>query len=134
MVEHFRHLKSFFEHAVPIIIISDEQTDKTGKTIEEPVLVFAAEGERIGYMPISELQAWINVNSPSEIFKALTKDTNREEDFVVQDYGREYAIDQGMGMRMVRYSSWRLDRPNVRGYGKTPNESIYDLTHNVQPL
>lgn len=81
MVEHSRHLKSFFEHVAPIIIISDEQTDKTGKTIEESVLVFSVEGERIGYIPISELHAWINVNSPSEIFKALTKDTNREEDF-----------------------------------------------------
>ena len=90
MVEYSIRLKSFFEHVAPTIIISDEQIDKTGKTVEEPVLVFAAEGERIGYMPISELQAWINVNSPSEIFKALTKDTNREENFVIEDYGREY--------------------------------------------
>lgn len=134
MVKHFRHLKSLFEHMAPIIIISDEQIDETGKVVKQPVLVFAAEGEMIGYIPISELQAWIDVNSPSEIISTLTKETNKEEDFVVEDYGREYGIDQGMGMRMVRYASWRLDRPHVKGYGKTPNESIYDLIYNVQPL
>lgn len=134
MVEHSRHLKSLFSHMAPIVMISDEQIDETGKTVEQPVLVFAAEGERIGYMPMSELQAWINIKLPSEIMSALTKETNKEQEFVIEDYGREYGIDQGMGMRMVRYAAWRLDIPNVKGYGITPNESIYDLTHNVQPL
>lgn len=133
MVEHSRHLNSFNRHINSIITISDEQIDETGKIVTQPVMVFSAEGENIGYMSISELRAWINVNSPSEIIKALTKETHKEEEFVIEDYGREYLIGRN-GTESVRYAAWRLDRPNVRGHGKTPNEAIYDLTHNIQPL
>ncbi len=41
------------------IIISDEQIDENGKVVREPVLIFATGGERVGYIPIMELQSWI---------------------------------------------------------------------------
>lgn len=133
MVEHARHLKNLVKNIDSMVIISDEQIDETGKTVTQPIIVFTTEGERIGYMSISELRAWIDINIPSDITKALTKETNKEEEFVVEDYGKEYLVGRN-GMESVRYSAWRLDRPNIRGYGKTPNGAIYDLTHNVQPL
>ncbi len=41
------------------IIISDEQIDENGNIVKEPVIVFATGGERVGYIPIMELQSWI---------------------------------------------------------------------------
>lgn len=133
MVEYVKILKSFGKYSGSIIKLSDEQIDETGKTISQPVLVFSVEGERLGYISISELQKWIDSKMPSEIMKALSKETNKEEEFVIEDYGKEYIVGRD-GMETVRYAAWRLDRPNVRGYGKTPNDAIYDLTQNVQPL
>ncbi len=41
------------------IILSDEQIDENGNVVREPVLIFAIRGERMGYMPVMELQSWI---------------------------------------------------------------------------
>ncbi len=41
------------------IIISDEQIDENGNIVKEPVIVFATGEERVGYIPIMEIQSWI---------------------------------------------------------------------------
>jgi hypothetical protein len=41
------------------IIISDEQIDENGNVIKEPVIVFATGGERVGYIPVMDIQSWI---------------------------------------------------------------------------
>lgn len=129
-----KHIESFEEDITAAIVISDEQIDKHRKIEKQPILVFIAGGENIGYIPVSELRRLLDRQVPLETIAALTKETNREEQFVIEDYGREYLIGRGGPDEHVRYSVWRVDRPNVRGYGKTPNDAIYDLTHNVQPL
>ena len=129
-----KYIESFGKDIVSTIMISDNEVDKGGKPIKQPVLVFSAEGERISYIPVSELLRWLDNQLPSEEISTLTKVTNKEEEFVVEDYGREYLIARGGPDEHVRYSAWRVSIPNVRGYGKTPNDAIYDLIHNVQPL
>lgn len=51
-----------------------------------------------------------------------------------EDNSKTFLIDQGRGARTVRFSAWRNLRPNIRGYGMTAEEAIFDLTQNVQPL
>ncbi len=41
------------------IIISDEQIDEKGNIVKEPVIVFAIGGERVGYIPVMDIQSWI---------------------------------------------------------------------------
>ena len=42
-------------------------------------------------------------------------------------YYRVFAIDRGKGTEYVRWTAWRADRPNVRGYGMTEEEAKSDL-------
>ena len=55
------------------IIISDDQIDENGKVVKEPVLIFATEGERIGYIPIMDIQKWIIHHIYAPEFKVLEK-------------------------------------------------------------
>lgn len=48
-------------------------------------------------------------------------------------YYRPYLVDQGSGARFVQYKAWRIDRPNVSGYGMTLDDAIEDLVKNVAP-
>ncbi len=88
-----------------------------------------------------------NEKTPREIPSASVGDIIELEDgrrFVIEnggfsevnaeDYGKTYLVDQGRGCRTVQFSAWRTLRPNVKGYGTTADEAIYDLTQNVQPL
>jgi hypothetical protein len=59
-MEHDRNIESLVKDADAEIIISDEQDDENGKSVREPVLVFASGGKRMGYISITELQKWIN--------------------------------------------------------------------------
>lgn len=53
---------------------------------------------------------------------------------LTKEHDRNFVVGQGFGFRTVRWQAWRQSRPNVRGYGKTEEEAIDDLVHNVQPL
>ena len=59
MTEYNIGLRNLVKDADSEIIISDEQIDENGKVMGEPVLVFATEGKRIGYMSILDVQKWI---------------------------------------------------------------------------
>ena len=59
MTEHNVDLRNLIKDVDSEIIISDEQIDENGNTINEPVLVFASGGKRIGYIPILDMQKWI---------------------------------------------------------------------------
>lgn len=59
MTEYTKDLTSLVKDNNPVIVISDEQIDETGKIVREPVLVFSVGGEKMGYVPILELQKWI---------------------------------------------------------------------------
>jgi hypothetical protein len=59
-MEHDRNIESLVKDTDAEIIVSDEQSDENGKTVREPVLVFASGGKRMGYISISQLQKWIN--------------------------------------------------------------------------
>ncbi len=88
-----------------------------------------------------------NEKTPRDIPSASVGDLIELEDgrrFVIEndgfsqveteDYGKTYLVDQGRGCRTVQFSAWRTLRPNVKGYGMTAEEAIFDLTQNVQPL
>jgi hypothetical protein len=59
-MEHARNIESLVKDISVEIIVSDEQQDENDKSVREPVLVFASDGKRIGYISISQLQKWIN--------------------------------------------------------------------------
>lgn len=59
-MEHDRNIESLVKDTDAEIIVSDEQDDGNGKSVREPVLVFASGGKRMGYISITELQKWIN--------------------------------------------------------------------------
>jgi hypothetical protein len=59
MTEYDIELRHLIKNIESEIIISDEQVDENGKIVSEPVLVFAIEGERIGYIPILEIEKWV---------------------------------------------------------------------------
>jgi|GEM_PF-6188501 hypothetical protein len=58
-MEHDRNIESLTKGVDAEIIVSDEQDDENGKSVREPVLVFASGGKRMGYISISELLKWI---------------------------------------------------------------------------
>lgn len=51
-----------------------------------------------------------------------------------EDNRKSFLVDQGHGAMTVQFSAWRTLRPNVKGYGMTSEDAIYDLTQKVQPL
>ena len=59
-MEHYRNIESLVKDTDAEVIVSDEQHDESGKSVREPVLVFASGGKRMGYISISELQKWIS--------------------------------------------------------------------------
>lgn len=63
-MEYARNIESLVKDMDAEIIISDDQTDENGKIVREPVLVFTSGGKRMSYVPISELQKWINYITP----------------------------------------------------------------------
>lgn len=73
MTEHNINLRNLVNDVDSEIIISDEQIDENGNTLNEPVLVFASGGKRIGYMPILELQKWIMHHIYAPEIKVLEK-------------------------------------------------------------
>ena len=56
------------------IIMSDEQIDGNGQVVKEPMVIFAKGGERIGYIPIMALQAWIMHHIYAQEIKIREKD------------------------------------------------------------
>jgi hypothetical protein len=73
MTEYIKDLTSLIKDSNSAIIISDEQIDETGKIVKEPVLVFSVEGEKMGYVPILELQKWIMHHIYAPEIKVLQK-------------------------------------------------------------
>ncbi|VVB90960.1 Uncharacterised protein [uncultured archaeon] len=73
MTEYVIDIRNLVKDIGSEIIISDEQIDETGKTVTEPVLVFASGGERIGYIPIVDLQKWIIHHIYAPEIKVLQK-------------------------------------------------------------
>lgn len=67
MTEHRLNISNLIKDMGSEIILSDEQIDENGNVVEEPVLVFATDVERLGYIPIKELQSWIihNIYAPT---------------------------------------------------------------------
>lgn len=51
MTEYVRDLTGLVKDPGSEIIISEERIDETGKIVRQPVLVFSAGGERLGYVP-----------------------------------------------------------------------------------
>lgn len=49
------------------------------------------------------------------------------EDIEIEKYHRDYAIDRGYGVEMVRYRARRKSRPTVYGYGMDDMEAVEDL-------
>ena len=54
--------------------------------------------------------------------------------FKIKKFYRPFLIDQESGCRMVQYEVTRIERPNVKGYGMTEKDAIYNLICDVQPL
>lgn len=73
MTEYTKDLTSLIKDMNTEIIISDNQIDETGKIVREPVLVFTTGGEKIGYIPILELQKWIIHHIYAPKIKVLQK-------------------------------------------------------------
>ena len=59
MTEYIKDLTSLVKNSNSTIVISDDQIDEVGKIVREPVLVFSVGGEKMGYVPVLELQKWI---------------------------------------------------------------------------
>lgn len=59
MAEYKVDLRNLVKGIESEIIISGEQIDENGKVVDEPVIIFSTGGERIGYIPVMELQGWI---------------------------------------------------------------------------
>ncbi len=73
MTEYAVDLRNLVKDTSSEILISDEQIDETGEIIKEPVVVFAAGGERMGYIPVMELQSWIMHHIYAPEIKVLQK-------------------------------------------------------------
>jgi hypothetical protein len=59
MTEYIKDLTSLVKNTKSTIVISDDQIDETGKIMREPVLVFSVGGEKMGYVPVLELEKWM---------------------------------------------------------------------------
>ncbi len=73
MTEYIVDLRNLAKDAGSEIIISDEQIDENGKVVREPVLVFVIGGERIGYIPVLDIQKWIIHHIYAPEIKVLEK-------------------------------------------------------------
>ncbi len=73
MTEYKVDLRNLIKDVGSEIIMSDEQIDENGNVVKEPVIVFATRGERVGYVPIMELQSWIMHHIYAPEIKLLNK-------------------------------------------------------------
>ena len=77
MTEYIKDLTSLVKNTRSTIVISDEQIDETGKIVREPALVFSIGGEKMGYIPVLELQKWLmyHIYASSFLEKITTFET-----------------------------------------------------------